>query len=287
MNKTLNRVLVTGATGKIGHYLLPALASKVTVRAFSRTAALEEFADKIEIAKGDFGDVDAFERALENVDAVFLLWPFLDAGQAKPIVEAIARSGVTLVYLSSAGAGDPIDRAANPISRSLYEIEQLIEVSVSKWTILRPTAFASNTAVFWSSQIRATGTVRWALPTTQLAVIHDGDIAAVIARVLLSGSYSGQRLLLTGPTTLTPVEELEAISEAIGRPLYFEEITVDAAHAQMLGWGVPEEIVGGVHGYWARRVSDPEPVTDTVEQVTGHKARTFQIWASENAAKFE
>jgi uncharacterized protein YbjT (DUF2867 family) len=38
--------------------------------------------------------------------------------------------------------------------------------------------------------------------------------------------------------------------------------------------------------YWASLVTDPEPVTDDVERVTGHPARPFGEWARDHAADF-
>jgi len=286
MSTTPTRILVTGSTGNIGRSLLAELGSKVTIRAFARNAGAAGLREGIEIVDGDLGDVTAFEAALEDVDAVFLLWPFLPVAQAKPLLEMIARHDLPLVYLSAASAGDPAESAANPITLSHAQIEQLIEATVSDWAIVRPTAFATNTLLYWAGQIQAADAIQWPLPATQLAVIHEGDIAAVIAKVLLTGSYGGQKIVITGPATLTPVEQLEAISQAVGRPLVFEETSVDASRAQMMSWGLPENIADGVLGYWGRRVSDPEPVTDIVETVTGRPARSFQDWAIENAGKF-
>jgi uncharacterized protein YbjT (DUF2867 family) len=285
MSNSPKRVLVTGATGNIGRKLLAELGPHVVARAYSRGAETAGLPGGVEISEGDLGDVGAFTKALENVDAVFLLWPFLPVEQASAIVEAIAQHGKPLVYLSAASAGDPVDREANPITAAHYAVEQLIEERVKDWTIVRPTAFASNTRLFWAGQVRE-GVLRWPLPTTKLSVIHDGDIAAVIARVILTGAYHGEKLLISGPEQLTPVEELEAIGRAIGRPLRFEELSVEASRAQMLGWGLPAAIADGVLGYWSRRVNDPEPVTNTIEEVTGVKARTFAEWAEENAAAF-
>jgi uncharacterized protein YbjT (DUF2867 family) len=286
MGKTLNRVLITGATGKIGGQVIAKLESRVAIRAFCRNAASANLPESIEIAQGDLTDVGDFEKALQDIDTVFLIWPLLPVDKAKPLIDAIAHRGKSLVYLSSANAGDPVDRVSNPISGAHYEVEQLIEARVLEWTMIRPTAFASNTLMFWSDQIRNTGRVQWPLPSARLSVIHDGDIAAVIAQVITSGSYSRQKLLLTGPAVLTPIEELEEIGRAIGRTLIFEEMTVAAARTQMFNWGLPESIADGVLGYWARKVDNPEPLTDTVEQVTGRKARSFQAWAAENAPKF-
>jgi uncharacterized protein YbjT (DUF2867 family) len=127
MNAKPQRVLVTGATGKIGRAVLSELAPHVQVRAFSRNAASAGLPEGIDAAEGDLTDVGAVVRVLADVDAVFLLWPFLTAEGAKPVVEAIAGHAKRVVYLSTAGAGDQADRASNPISATHHAVEQLIE----------------------------------------------------------------------------------------------------------------------------------------------------------------
>lgn len=280
------RVLVTGATGNIGRRVVAELAPHVNVRALSRNAGSAGLPADVETVNADLTDADALSRALSKVDAVFLLWPFLSADAAAAIVEVIGRHAKPIVYLSTAGAGDPEDRTENPISATHYAVEQLIEREVPDWTMVRPTSFASNVLTFWAAQIAANGTVRWPFADTRLSVIHDGDIAAVVARTLLGEEFLGRKLLLTGPAILTPRDEIATIGSVIGRDVAFEQMTPAEAREQMLAWGMPGPIVDGVLGYWAKRVAEPEPINDLVAAITGAPARTFEAWAVENRAKF-
>jgi uncharacterized protein YbjT (DUF2867 family) len=280
------RILVTGATGNIGRRIITELRPHVSVRALSRNAGSAGLLPDVEIVEGDLTNTDALSRALVDVDAVFLLWPFLSAETAAPVIEVIGRQAIPLVYLSTAGAGDPEDRAANPISGMHYALEQLIESAILAWTMVRPTSFASNALTFWGAQIASGATVRWPFANTRLSVIHDGDIAAVVAKALLGGGFVGGRLLITGPTVLTPREEIATIGRVIGRDVAFEQMTPGDAREQMLLWGMPGPIVDGVLGYWAKRSAEPEPINGLVAEITGTPARTFEAWAIENRAKF-
>jgi hypothetical protein len=38
--------------------------------------------------------------------------------------------------------------------------------------------------------------------------------------------------------------------------------------------------------YWSGLVDNPEPVTNTVEALTGQPARTFREWAADHANEF-
>jgi uncharacterized protein YbjT (DUF2867 family) len=112
-----------------------------------------------------------------------------------------------------------------------------------------------------------------------------GDIAAVASVVLREESYTGQRLLMSGPEQLTQPEEVALIGEAIGRELRFEELTHEqavAAWAPSMGIESAEWLVDGFR-MMAEYAAEPSPV---VREVTGRPAKTYREWAFENAAVF-
>ncbi|MEU8672737.1 hypothetical protein AB0C71_38260 [Streptomyces anulatus] len=76
------------------------------------------------------------------------------------------------------------------------------------------------------------------------------------------------------------------ISEAIGRPVRFEEVTLDQAIEQMKAAGYPPELVEAILPAQADMLDNPEPVNDEVERITGTPARSFREWAVDHAADF-
>ena len=66
---------------------------------------------------------------------------------------------------------------------------------------------------------------------------------------------------------------------AIGRPLRWEEL--DRAHAER-----EIELPGEMLDAWEAFITDPEPVTDEVQRITGRPARSFALWARDHAADF-
>jgi hypothetical protein len=64
------------------------------------------------------------------------------------------------------------------------------------------------------------------------------------------------------------------------------ELTPGEARRLLLdAWGDPG-FVDSALGYWATLVDHPEPVTRTVEQITGTLARTFREWATDHVDDF-
>ncbi|WP_217240216.1 NAD(P)H-binding protein [Streptomyces sp. AC555_RSS877] len=281
---TQPRILVTGATGKVGGAVVTQLhAAGVPVRALVRGEA--DFPEGVQAVRGDLGDPASLETALEGVDSVFLVWPFLSAEGASDVIDAIGKHARRLVYLSSAGVGSEEEKPGEAITMFHTELEQLIEGSGLEWTALRPTGFASNT-LGWAKEVRTTGAVRAPLARLARPLIHEADIAAVAVQALTTDALLGACPLITGLELITQERQVALISEAIGRPVRFEEVTLDEAIEQMKAAGYPAELVEAVLPAQAEMLDNPEPVNDEVERITGTPARSFREWAVDHAADF-
>lgn len=279
-------VLVTGATGNVGRQVMSQLrGTGIAVRALTRNPASAELPDGVEVVRGDLSDPDTLHACLDGVDAVFLVWPFFTADDAPAVLDVVTRHARRIVLLSSMGVRDDVAAQADPISQFHADLERLIERSGLEWTFLRCHSFATN-ALWWAPQIRSDGVVREPYGAAARPVIHERDIAAVAARVLTSDGHRGSTYCLTGPQVLTQVEQVHAIGEAIGRALRFEEISPEAGRQKMLMQGWPPSVVDGLLNAYAAMVTEPAPVTTTVEEITGTPARTFREWAIDHANDF-
>ncbi|HEX3781672.1 MAG TPA: NAD(P)H-binding protein [Pseudonocardiaceae bacterium] len=279
------RILVTGATGKVGRSLVTRLLERgAPVRAMVRDPETAALPAGVEVVRGDLTEPRSLPAALAGVDDVFLLWPLATADGAAEVVDVISGHAERLVYLSTMNVRPDSEEQAGSIVAFHAAIERLVRASGLRWTFLRPGGFAGNT-LGWAEQIRATGVVRWPYAKAARSLIHEYDIAAVAALVLTDSGHDGAAYPLTGPSVLTQAEQVAAIGAAIGRDLRFLEVTPEAARAQLFpGW--PAAALDGALSYWAGLVEEPEPVTDTVAELTGRPARTFQRWAREHADDF-
>lgn len=276
-------IVVTGATGTVGRQVVMQLSERgVPVCAVTRDPGSAGLPADVEVVRGDLSDPASLEPHLAGADAVFLVWPFTSPGQAaglgSRVVQVLTRHVPRIVYLSAhAAAGRPGSFWAT--------IERLIEQSGADWTFLRPTGFAANT-LMWADQIRARGVVRWPYGAATRSLIHERDIAAVAVAPLTDARHAGEKYLLTGPEAITQAEQARLIGEAIGRPVHWEELAPEIARQELLAaWGDPA-FVDSALATWAALVAEPEPVTQTVEQVTGVPARTFRQWAGDHISDF-
>jgi uncharacterized protein YbjT (DUF2867 family) len=267
-------VLVTGATGRVGREVVTGLqAAGATVRALVRTPEQADLPSDVELVQGDIYDPAAVRRASDEVDAAFLLWPSFSADGAEPIVAELPQR---VVYLSS----------LNAASGGVWgDVEHLLTKAGKDWTFLRPSGFAVN-AQAWAQEFRDGDVVRLPFPQAARSLIHERDIAAVAVLTLLDDKHIGQTYDLTGPEALTQAEQVETIARTIGKQMRIEELTPAAARQSMLDIGADPVLADSSVTYWASLVDNPEPVTTTVTELTGHPALTFATWAQDHANEF-
>jgi uncharacterized protein YbjT (DUF2867 family) len=290
-------ILVTGSTGNVGRSLVSQLLEVgAEVRALTRDPGSARLPDGANAVAGDLSRPATLREALDGVGAVFLLWPFTAADAAPAVADVLAGAGPRVVFLSSMGSRADQAEAGTAFHAA---VERELRRAGLAWTFLRPGGFASNT-LLWAAQIRTDGVVRWPYARAARSLIHERDIAAVAVRCLTGGhadgEYSGGEQggsgqsgavhVLTGPEAVTQEEQVHAIGRAVGRPVRYEEIPADAALVQMLADGWLRPFAEHALAHWATLVEQPEPVTDTVERLTGTAARTFGEWARDHADDF-
>lgn len=268
--------LVTGATGTVGRHVVDQLIQAGQhVRALTRNPAKANLPAGVEVVQGDLTAPETFARALDGVVGMHLI--NFDSGAGAPLetgpqlIGMVREAGVRRVTLLLGGEKGPV--------------EQAVEASDLEWTFLQPVEFMSG-MLDWVESIRAEGVVRVPFGNRLTATVHEADIGAVAARVLVDGGHAGKTLTLTGAEVLTPREMARTIGAAIGRDIRFVELTEAQAREQWRKEGYPDEVIEFF--VWAHGNTPPigYTVVPTVEQVTGCPPRTFAQWAAEHADAF-
>jgi uncharacterized protein YbjT (DUF2867 family) len=269
-------ILVAGATGTVGrHVVHHLLEAGQQVRALTRNPARARLPEQVEVVAGNLADIDSLAHALDSVTALHLI--NFDGGTG-----GLLPNGAELIQRAKEAG---VQRVTVLLGGEKGSLEQALEASGLEWTFLAPVEFMMN-ALEWTDSIRAEGVVRDPLGDRRTAAIHEGDIGAVAAKVLVAGGHARRTLTLTGPEVLTPREMVQTIGETIGRPIQFVELTKAQARERWQAAGFSSQDIEFFE--WAL-YNTPEAgytVVPTVEQVTGRPARTFRQWAVEHADAF-
>src|SRR4030095_6225279 len=174
----------------------------------------------------------------------------------------------------------------NPLAILHADIERLIAAAGLAPTIIRPGMFASNALLWWAGAIQKGDVVRWPYGAAETAPIDERDIRRVGARGLgEEDRHAGRDYVLTGPESLSQVEQVSIIGDAIGRRIQFEEVYPGDVRREMAGrW--PGPVVDMLLAAWEATIGRPAFVTSTVHDVVGSPPRPFRQWATDHAAAF-
>jgi uncharacterized protein YbjT (DUF2867 family) len=282
----LKRILITGATGKVGSQVLHQLpATGVHVRALVRDPNAPRLPAQVELVRGDLTRPETLDACLDGIDTVFLVW-VAPAEAVAPALERITKRARRIVFLSAPlKTAHPLFQQPNPSRARAELVERLIQTSGLLWTFLRPGMFAANALGWWAPQMRAGDVMRWPHLDVPTAPIDERDIAAVAVRTLCEDAHSGAEYVLTGPQSLSQFEQISTIASVLGRSLRIEEISPEDWVREL-----PEFLPSFVARYlldaWAAAAGQPAFVTSTVTELTGSPARTFLEWASDHGAQF-
>ncbi len=282
----MERILVIGATGTIGREFISQLsATGAHVRAMVRNPQSANLPPQVEVVCGDLTAPETLDACLNGIETVFLVWTAPPAAVA-PALERMAKHTRRIVFLTSPHkTPHPFFRQPNPMRDMHARIEQLIEASGLEWTFLRPGMFAANTLGWWAPQIRTGDVVRWPYLSAPTAPTDERDIAAVAVRAVCDDRHAGAEYVLTGPESLTQLEQISTIGRVIGRPLRIEEMSPDEARRECLAI-MPAAAVNMLLNAWAAALGQPAFVTSTIEQITGTPARKFRDWVTDHATDF-
>ena len=279
-------IMVIGATGRIGRAVIDhLLRAGVSVRAVTRRPAAANLPAAVQVVPGDLTEPASLADCLHGVDVVFLLWTAPEA--TLPVVISHMASHVTrIVALTSPHqVAHPFFEQPNAMAALHAHLERLIAASGVEFTILRPGVFASNCLAWWAPTIRDGDVVRWPYGAAETAPIDERDIAAVAACALCEDGHNGAEYVLTGPHSLSQVEQVRIIGQAIGRRLRFEEMPVEDFRREMTR-RAPGPWVDMLLGAWRATLGHRALVTSTVAAVTGSPARTFRHWAGDHVNAF-
>lgn len=279
-------VLVTGSRGRIGSGLAGLLHDRgLAVRAASGRPEELDLPPDVQTVRCVLSDPETFPAALTGIESVFLYAE--PSCIAEFIAEARAAGVKHIALLSSSAVLDP-DAADNPIAASHLAVERALESAASdgsfEVTYLQPGAFATN-ALSWSREVRSTGTVTLPHPQSYTDPLHETDLAEAALAVLTEPSLRGSAYLLTGPESLTFTEQIAILARAAEREITVTAIPPAEWKDSVSGF-IPAPFADALLDYWSSHVGSPVPVTRTVEELTGHPARTFADWARDHADSF-
>lgn len=276
-------ILITGGRGAVATHLLSLLLQTGhPVRVASNKPDELQVPDGVPTIACDLKDPATFPAALSGITAVFL---YAEASHIAEFIDAAGTAGVEhLVLLSSAAVLGSSAASGSGMAKSHLDVETALLASALTTTLLRPGSFAGN-ARAWAWPIKAGRPVSLPYPGAHSDPIHERDVAEAAYTVLTDPRHQGQHLHLTGPESLTFSEQIDQLAKITGRSITVNQVTREEWKQETADF-IPGPYADALLDYWRSRDGRPVPLTDTVEELTGHGAHTFATWAHEHITDF-
>jgi len=299
------KVLVTGATGRVGGEVVKALLQRgAEVRALARKHPKPgTFPGAVEIALGDLTDPVSIAEAFKGVDKLVLHI----AGVADELIQALTayslskKAGLKHVTYMSVFKADQFLEV--PHFAAKYTVEDAIRAGRMPYTILRPAYFVQNER---GLKAALTGAGVYPIPAGNqgVAVVDVRDIAEAAAISLTEEGHEGKTYDLVSSDMLTGPDAAAIWSKLLGKEItYAGHGDFDNFEAQLRKTGNPMRETGtpintGTPGWLAhdlrlmfegfveRGFRNTEDQTARVAALLGHQPRTYSNYAEELATEW-
>ncbi|WP_405583597.1 SDR family oxidoreductase [Streptomyces sp. NBC_01190] len=276
-------IIVTGATGKLGHRTverilerLPASRVGVSVRDPGKA---QDLADRgVRVRQGSFDDPASLVHAFEGAEQLLLV--SLDrTGEEcvtghRTAIDAAVRAGVgRILYTSQMGAAhDSRFQACRDHART----EDLLRATGLPWTALRNGFYAASALHFLESA-RHTGDISLPADGPVAWTGHD-DLAEATAAILADeGRFEGPTPPLTGPAALDFDAVAEVAAQVTGRPFTRTVVAADDFREQALAHGAPAPVADLILSIFAAALDGEFSAVDpTLADLIGRAPTTFR-----------
>ncbi|WP_243156478.1 SDR family oxidoreductase [Clostridium sp. C8-1-8] len=282
------KVLVTGASGNVGSYVVKELLNKGE-KVVAATTSIEKinklFNNQVEPVLFDFTNKSTYDKALEGVDRVFLMRP-PHLGKPEDLysfIDAMKAHNIKLVsFLSLMG----VEHNTIPPH---HKIEKYIEKLHIPYAHVRPGFFMQNLSGIHSVEIREKNEIFVPAGKSITSFIDAADIGLATA-ILLNNpeKYKNTAHTITGSEALNYFQVAEILSRVVGRKItyvkpgylkyrsyYIKKRGLDKAYVNVT-----------VALYFMTRMGTAKEVTNNFYELTGKSPRTFEEFARDNIKCF-
>jgi uncharacterized protein YbjT (DUF2867 family) len=275
-------ILITGTSAGVGRALVNNLLNQKNRPRFRAVVRNQDYVapdSLVEYVQGHPSQPETLVSALRGVTALFIN-PSAVGQAVTALVDLAREQGVRRVVTLSASVEDDYDgKPLRDIGAWNRQAEEAVVAGGLESVILQADFLATTTRAMWRDQLLAGDVVRGSFAEWRTAPVHEINVAAVVARALLTDGLLGQRIVLTGPNSLTQHEMVAAIGAATGRSLRFRELPPKATREDMTARGFDAGLVDAFLAAQAEKVDRPPVITGEVERILGHPAHTYARWA--------
>jgi uncharacterized protein YbjT (DUF2867 family) len=285
------KILVLGATGKVGNQTAHLLTQNSDLQVIAGVRSLEkaqQLRDRnIEVRHLDLDRHETLAPALNGIERALLLTGYsVDMlKQSKAFIDAAKLAGVQhIVHIGASGA--PTNEVAHWGWHQF--IERYIESLGFSFTHLRPEAFMQNLISFgWLNQ----GVITNYIDNARWSWIDCDDLALVAAEALLEYDHHAGKIYPLGYDTATMQDVAAILTDAVGKPFRLEARSPEEFLDRMLKAGGDPAYMHCIYTQLklsaANKIPCADATFDNFAAITGRKPMTWHNFAQQHKAEFD
>jgi len=241
------KILVTGASGQLGHLVVDALLKKVPAKQIVAGARnLEKAGDLsargVEVRVLDYSRPESLNAALEGIDKLLLISSSeigQRAVQHQNVITAAQKAAVKLLAYTSVLHADS---SVLGLAEEHRQTEQALKASGLPYVLLRNGWYTENYAVSVPGAVE-NGAFVGSAGTGRIASAARQDYAEAAAAVLVSGeSQAGKVYELAGDSAYTLAELAAEISRQVGKEIPYKDLPETEYQELLIQVGLPEPV---------------------------------------------
>lgn len=217
-----SKILVTGATGKVGSALVRLLRDDPSIEVIAGVRSPDKAAHLgVTVVHLDFDREETLEPAMQGIERVFMMTGYtVDMfRQSKAFVNAAVRAGVKhIVHLGACGDDDT--RVAHWGWQQF--VERYIEWAGFSFTHLRPDIFMQNLLGYGGARAVNDGVIRHYVGSARISWVDTDDVAAVAALCLQNPDEHAGKTYRLASDVKSYDEVAKALTDVVGTPFRYE-----------------------------------------------------------------
>ncbi|WP_161599538.1 SDR family oxidoreductase [Hymenobacter nivis] len=278
---------ITGATGQLGQATLHALLTQVAPKQVIAVArdpqkAADLRARGVHVRPGDYNDPASLTAAFQGVDTLLFiatseLAHAVRVQQHQHVIDAAKQAGVRhVVYVSGVNPTPTSKFGASP---GHYATEQYLRQSGLAYTLVRDTLYLDLLPLLLGPTVVADGQFYFAAGEGRVSFVLRTDVAQALANLLTSPGPANQVYELAPAPAHTLAEVASALSEVVGRPIQYVEISEEQLASGARQQQVPEPFITLLTGM-AAAMRDQEfaATSPALAQLLGHAPTTLKTY---------
>jgi NAD(P)H dehydrogenase (quinone) len=275
-------ILVTGATGGLGHETIDAL---LTTTPATEIAALVRDASKatdlvqrgVDVRQADYFDNSALVQAFQGIDKVLLVSSvaFTDrVSQHRNVIDAAKEAGVKHLFYTSIQRSS--DFVMPEVTESDLATEAYLKASGLAYTILHNGYYFEGLGYLIGTEVPESE-IRVPAGEGRIAFVKRTELAAATAALLTSEGHANQAYTLTGSEAYSFHDVAWELSALAGRTITYQSIEPAPYIAQKVAAGFPD-FVATFFAQWGDAAEHGmlAGTDDTVARLLGRKPMSLQ-----------